>query len=193
MYFCITSLCKFVDSNFLLCNTWTWCRKYWKWSLLLFVELSYRRQSTFANLMLDEYQLQNMDHTRCRSRSCNWVPFSVLCGYISYNHSDDVLPAHLALILDVPGRWAILENTHSYHCSPGVCGYCHGHQQKFCEGCESYSQQWNLIAHSSVPIQENFKILPETSLCLFNMGRVNSSGCTTALSSSTAIMNHNIG
>ena len=135
MYFCITSLCKFVDSNFLLCNTWTWCRKYWKWSLLLFVELSYRRQSTFANLMLDEYQLQNMDHTRCRSRSCNWVPFSVLCGYISYNHSDDVLPAHLALILDVPGRWAILENTHCYHCSPGVCGYCHGPQQKFWEGC----------------------------------------------------------
>ena len=85
--------------------------------------------------MLDEYQLQNMDHTRCRSRSCNWVPFSVLCGYISYNHSDDVLPAHLALILDVPGRWAILENTHCYHCSPGVCGYCHGPQQKFWEGC----------------------------------------------------------
>ena len=183
MYFCIISLCKFVDSNFLLCNTWTWFRMYWKWSFLLFVKLNYPKHNTFTNFMLDEYQLQNMDHTRCRSHSCNWVPFSVLSGFISYNHSDDVVPAHLALILDVPGRWAILENTHSYHCSPGVCGYCHGHQQK-----------WGVkLTHSSVPIQENFKILPETSLCLLSMGRVNSSGCTTALSSSTTIMNHNFG
>ena len=34
MYFCIISLCKFVDSNFLLCNTWTWCRMYWNFYLI---------------------------------------------------------------------------------------------------------------------------------------------------------------
>ena len=180
-YFCIVSLCKFVDSNFLLCNTWTWCRMYWKWSFLLFVELDYPQHSTLTNLMLNE--LQNIAHTRWRSHSCNRVPFSVLSGFISYNHSGNVVPAHLALTLDAPGRWAILKNTHSYHCSPGLCGYCHDHQQMFCEGCETNSNE----------IQENFKILPETTLCLFNMGPVNSSGCTTALSSSTAIMNHNIG
>ena len=106
-YFCIVSLCKFFDSNFLLCNTWTWCRMYWKWSSLLFVEQNYPKHSTFTTLML--YELQNMDHTRSSSRSSNWVPFSVLSGFISYNHSDDVVPAHLALILDVPGWWAILE------------------------------------------------------------------------------------
>ena len=119
--------------------------------------------------MLDEYQQLNMDHTRCCSRSCNWVPFSVLCGLIRYNHSADVVPAHLALILDVPGRWAILENTHSYHFSPGVCGYCHDPQQK-----------WGVkLTHSSVPIVV--------------MWIVNSSGWQTGLSSSTIIMNHNFG